>query len=285
LHETGERESIQKIIARRRGGDLNIHSEALLIELGYADFLVEHLQPQRWVFRLDEYLRFAKTGKLRFAGWSSHAFTATLEANLPNLLAMIHEPGLRYSAEVYYSSLPDSLVPEQQPKVRRADRLRGLASRFSEQTFAQPIENSLVLVLLFDEPESRDLIAADVEKFAQTIPFLEVWKLAQQDEQNRILLAAAAASGLSKSDPGPFLNLVRHVQAGSANRNNGGYENQLSQMLAYFLEYAKEGGIPKEVWPLVETDVATLTKIAESRLPPQDKAFREFRSFLAARPE
>jgi hypothetical protein len=62
----------------------------LLIELGYAEFLVEHLQPQRWLFRLDEYLRFVKTGKLRFAGWNSHAFTAALEANLPNLLAMIY---------------------------------------------------------------------------------------------------------------------------------------------------------------------------------------------------
>ncbi|MDP1562359.1 MAG: M56 family metallopeptidase [Pirellulaceae bacterium] len=279
LHETGERDSIRKIIARRKGGDLNIHSEALLIELGYAEFLAEHLQPERWKFRLDEYLRFVKTGKLRFAGWNSHAFTANLEANLPNLLAIIPEPGLQYAAEVYYSSLPDSLVPELQPKVRRADRLRGLAGRFSEQTFTQPIENGLVLVLLFEEPESRDLIAADVEKFAQTIPFLEVWKLDQQDEQNRILLAGAAASGLLKSDPGSFLNLVRHAQAGSANQNSGAFDTQLSQMLTYFLKYTKHGDIPEEVWPLIETELATLKKIAEKYLRSEDKALLEFRSF------
>ncbi len=54
-------------------------------------------------------------GKLRNSIGSSHVFTATLETRLPDLLSRIEDLGTRFTVEVYFSSLPVSSFPEQQP--------------------------------------------------------------------------------------------------------------------------------------------------------------------------
>ncbi len=128
---------------------------------------------------LAQYGQHAAAAKLFRAGWSTMdseenlglvQFDSQLEQQLPELLKAIQPEDLRYLAEVFVTTLPDTEKVERLPSVGHSERVRQLAERLSELESPRPVIWQSALIALSPHAEAAPLIEPHLAELIQDIP-------------------------------------------------------------------------------------------------------------------
>lgn len=103
------------------------------------------------------------------------SFDPTLEAKLPELLAMASHPGSKYVTELYLSQLNDPPTTQPQPSVNRRQRLEDLAGRYADQSFVNADEQKLAIAMLLQLDNPPAAVVAGLQTLVDKLSPTDIW--------------------------------------------------------------------------------------------------------------
>jgi tetratricopeptide (TPR) repeat protein len=143
-------------------------------------------------------------------------FDATLEAKLPDLLALANHPGTKYLTELYLSQLLDPPATQSQPSVARRQRLERLAASFGEQTFANTDEQKLAVAMLVQLESPPDAVLTGLRTLVDKLSPTDIWSRRLEEvssRRNRDLLTQQIVVELRAGQRESLAKLLAQVDA------------------------------------------------------------------------
>lgn len=143
-------------------------------------------------------------------------FDATLEAKLPDLLALANHPGTKYLTELYLSQLLDPLAAQSQPSVDRRQRLERLAATFGDQTFVNLDEQKLAVALLMQLESPPVVVVEGLQTLVDKLSPTDIWSPRLEEvtgKRNRDLFAKQIVVELRSGKSESLTRLFSQVDA------------------------------------------------------------------------
>lgn len=143
-------------------------------------------------------------------------FDATLEAKLPELLALANHPGTKYLTELYLSQLLDPPATQPQPSVDRRQRLERLAAMFGDQTFVNLDEQKLAVAQLMQLESPPVVVVEGLQTLVDKLSPTEIWSPRLEEvtgKRNRDLFAKQIVVELRSGKSESLTRLFAQVDA------------------------------------------------------------------------
>ncbi len=145
------------------------------------------------------------------------SYTKEMEENVTRCLKGISREDMRYFAEVVLSSLPDSTLRDEAPKVSHKERITRLASQYSRVNFDNQMMKQRILALLINEPDALKFVSDSLTEQASKIDLNSLFSNFDNTARDRFnVVLASCCEKLLTGDPNNFNKTVKTIAMNSS---------------------------------------------------------------------
>jgi tetratricopeptide (TPR) repeat protein len=178
-------------------------------------------------------------------------FDSQLERNLPAFLENIQPDDLRFLAEVYLASLPDTEILAQFPEVEHSTRVRQLTERLVALPDPRPVILQSALITLSHHEEAAVTIQPMLAELVQLIPLKGLGRMEEYELRQRLqnLLESYVRVCVASDDNQPIMDLLDRADEidASEGQDNFYHYDDTRSLVSGLLDQEITGCLAK--WP------------------------------------